>query len=115
MQEDARRTMPWDNLDSDLIAYFTKLLHTRKNTPVLRMGDVQTVWADDESRTYGIKRTLGDTVLYAVFNGGNTEATITLDDSGTWHDLLGGIADVSGTGKIGVTLGARGFAWLMKK
>ncbi len=115
MQEDSRRTMPWDNLDNDLIAYFTKLLHTRKHTPVLRTGDVQTVWAEDESRTYAIKRTLGDTVLYAVFNGGDAEATIALDDSGTWHDLLGGIADVTGDKKLTVTLGARGFAWLVKK
>ncbi|MDX2078121.1 MAG: glycoside hydrolase family 13 protein [bacterium] len=115
MQEDSRRTMPWDKLDSDLIAYFKKLLHTRKDTPVLRMGDVETVWVDDKTRTYAIKRTSGKDTLYALFNGGDTEATISVKGHGTWHDLLGNVADVSGKGKISVTLGARGFAWLMKK
>lgn len=114
MQEDSRRTMPWDNLDSDLIAYFKKVLHTRKDVEVLRKGDVQTVWVDDATRTYAIKRTLGDVVLYALFNGGDADATITLDETGIWHDLLGNIADVSGDKKLVVTLGARGFAWLVK-
>lgn len=115
MQEDGRRTMPWNHLDHDLIAFFKQLMHLRKNTNVLRYGDVQTVWVDDDTRTYAFRRKLGESVLIAVFNGGDVEATIHLDESGLWHDLLGEGVTVGGDSKLSVTLKPRGFAWLVKR
>lgn len=115
--EDSRRCMDWDNPDEKLTALFTRMMNLRKTNDVLRYGDVETVLIDDVKRLYGIRRRFAGKSLYAVFNASRQPQTAELPlvegERGTWHDLLGNLADVSAQdGILTFELPARGSVWL---
>lgn len=113
--ESARRTMPWDALDADLIAWFQRLISLRRQARALRLGSVTTVLLDDAARVYGFARRHESEVVYALFNGGASPASVSIlgVEAGTWRDLLGSHADamVAADGALRVTLAGRGAAW----
>lgn len=118
--EDSRRPMPWDALDSDLVAYFKHLMNTRKTHPVLRHGQTETVLIDDDKRLYGLRRTLNNDSVYALFNVSSQPQRARLPMSDTdgsqWIDLLGHIDPVSvADGHITLTLAPRGAVWLARR
>jgi glycosidase len=113
--EDGRRAMPWDDLDDELVAYFTRLMTLRKTTPVLRQGTVQTVIINDSTRVYGFVRRLGDDIVYAIFNASPEARTVRLTlaegDPTSWRELLDDTPVNADDGALSVTLEPRGAAW----
>ena len=114
--EDGRRCMPWDALDTELHSFFQHLMSLRRDTPVLRTGDTETVIANDANKVYGFRRYNDDISIFALFNASDEPATIEInvdtDASKTWADLLNTHEDVTSTnGKLTIILQARGAAW----
>jgi glycosidase len=115
--ESARQTMPWDDLDTDLIAYYQKLTTLRHKSSALRLGSVETVVVDDRKRLYAFVRRYNDERVIAAFNAGDSAATMTIpvDSSGMWRDALGNIQAVDAVNRhITVELAASGAVWLMR-
>ena len=115
--ESARGTMPWDNLDTELIAYFKQIIALRRNTPALRLGDVETVLLDDDQHVYGFARRYNDDVVYAVFNGSDQAVSVDLPletgAGGVWTDLLQPGSSVNARdGQLAIRLQPRGTAFL---
>lgn len=107
--EDGRRTMPWDALDEDLLAYLKKLMTYRKDSELLKLGAVETVLIDDEKRLYGFVRRHDSQVLYALFNARDEAAPVSLEVAGHWTDVLGNGPTIDG--KLSFTLQARSAVW----
>jgi glycosidase len=122
--EDGRRTMPWDNLDHELIAYFKHAIHFRRDTTALRLGEVEAVVIDDEQRVYGFKRWCGsqsespsgDEVIYCVFNSSGETAEVALPLlPGEWRDALGGGNAIEAReDALVVWIEPRGAAWFVR-
>ena len=108
--EDGRRTMPWDNLDQDLIGYFKRVIALRRELAALRLGEVEAVVIDDAQQVYAFKRWLGEEIVYCAFNAGDDPAEITLPlTDGSWRDVLNG-SRIDGQR---VRIDPRGAAWIM--
>lgn len=109
--EDGRRTLPWDHLDQDLIGYFKRVIALRRESAVLRLGEVEAVVIDDAQKVYAFRRWLGDEVVYCAFNAGDDPAEITLPlDGGGWRDVLN---DHRIDGQQ-VRIDPRGAAWIQR-
>ena len=113
--ENGRRTIPWDNLDTDMIDFYKHLIACRRESEALRHGEVTTVVLDDEQRHYAFVRRAGTDSAYCVFNAGDKKATIDIllhDGSPTsWRDLLSDATATAEHGKLSIRLPARGYAW----
>ena len=89
---DCRRGMLWDEdrQDKDMLAYYRRLIQTRKENPCLTEGDADAQQADDEKGLVIIRR--GKLIL--LFHGRDGE--ISVDMTGT--DL---VTDMPFNGKLG--------------
>ncbi|MDX1993149.1 MAG: glycoside hydrolase family 13 protein [bacterium] len=117
--EDGRRTMPWDNLDSELHTFFRQAMTTRKASRALRLGTLETILLDDDRRLYGFARRDGNEIVLALFNGGAAVAEVALplaaDEAGYYEDALGGHAPAeSRDNTLSVQLQPHGAAWYMR-
>jgi glycosidase len=114
--EDGRRTMPWGSLDQDLLSYFQRLIHTRRGSEALRLGDVEAVVIDDAQKVYAFKRWIGDEVVYCAFNASDETAEVKLPFlPGEWKDALGGQNAIEAQGDALVAwLEPRGAAWFAR-
>lgn len=112
--EGSRRTMPWDNLDTDMLDFYKHLIACRRESEALRRGDVETILLDDDRRLYAFVRRAGDDIAYCVFNGADepTKVDLPLEQGGRWRDLLreDSALDVN-NGVLSIRLPARGYAW----
>lgn len=117
--EDGRRCMPWDALDGALIAYYKRLIAARKSSEALRHGDVETVLVDDAHRLYGFARRHTTSSAYALFNGGEEAAEMTLTlQPGSPTRFYNVVADREITAvdnALVVTVDARGAAVLITR
>jgi cyclomaltodextrinase / maltogenic alpha-amylase / neopullulanase len=113
--ENGRRTMPWDNLDADMINFYKHIIACRRESEALRHGEVATVVLDDAARLYAFGRRAGTDTAYCVFNGGDKKATIDIPladgNSGMWRDLLSESAAAAEHGTLSVPLPSRGYGW----
>jgi len=116
---DCRRAMPWDETrwDTDLLAYYRRLIAIRQAHPALRRGKYVSLHAEDG--VYAFLRCLEDEKLVIVLNNG--EMTYCLDvpvkgyqpDGAVLCDLLGGgEATVAGGRLRGLSLPPRAGAIL---
>ncbi len=121
--EDGRRTMPWDSLDHDLIAYYKQAIHFRRGSRALRLGDVEAVVIDDAHKVYAFKRCCGsqsespyeDEVVYCAFNAGDDPAEIRLPRlPGDWRDALGNNAIETRGDALVAQVEPRGAAWFVR-
>jgi len=113
--ESGRVPFPWDNIEGDLHAFYRKAIAARRDSAGLSFGNVETIWIDDEKRTYAFVRTHGRERVLALFNGGPNDATFALAASGTWQDVLGSLGQVrAARGMLRVTLPAHTSAWLAR-
>jgi cyclomaltodextrinase / maltogenic alpha-amylase / neopullulanase len=113
--EDSRRCMPWDDLDEELVAYFTQLMTVRRDNEVLRHGEIETVYIDDDRRVYGMARVLAGQQVIALFNVGQAPAEVQLpvEAGTTWQDLLNEKTAITAEADyLRVTLPPRGSVWL---
>lgn len=111
--ESGRVPFPWENIDAEVHAFFRKTIAARRNSTALSLGNVETVWIDDDHHTYGFVREHDGERVLALFNNGDAGATISLTTNGAWRDLLDQINDVSATaGVLHVNLPAKCAAWL---
>jgi cyclomaltodextrinase / maltogenic alpha-amylase / neopullulanase len=115
--ENSRRAMPWDNLDEELHAFFKQIMNIRRDTPVLRYGDVQSIYIDDDNRIYGFVRRYKDEMIYVLFNASANDHIIVLEGAaGTWHDLLGFNPDVENKNdQLTIKLPAYGMGWYQQR
>ncbi len=114
--EDGRRTVPWDSLDQDLIGYFKRLIHFRRGSEALRLGDVEAVVIDDAQKVYAFKRWQNDEVIYCAFNASDATAEIQLPLlPGAWKDALGGSSAIEARADALVAwIEPRGAAWFAR-
>ncbi len=76
--EECRLPMPWENGDQELRDYFRKLIHFRRDHPVLWNGLRETVHVDNEAGTYAyLRRNDRETILIA-FNLSDQPRQLTL-------------------------------------
>ncbi len=114
--EDGRRCMPWDDLDTDMIAWMTNAIRVRRDLVPLRLGAYQTEVIDDANKVYAFSRTHNQQTVYAVFSQNDAPVTVTIPSvQGAWRDALNdGETITAGADGLTVTLGARGTAWYVK-
>ncbi|MFO7320315.1 MAG: glycoside hydrolase family 13 protein [Chloroflexota bacterium] len=115
--ESGRRTMPWDNLDEDLLAFYKRIVALRRGSNALRLGTVETVVLDDEQRVYGFVRRYTDETIYVLFNGGDKEVGLELPlaegEPADWEDCAGDHGVISArNGRLHIRLEPRGYAYL---
>lgn len=84
---DCRRGMIWDEQrqDSDLLNYYKKLIHLRRSSPSLYMGDMYTVIADDDNMALIFTKEFNDEKYYIAIN---------CSDKDLNYDVLKGKIDV---------------------
>ena len=77
---DNRRAMPWDPAQQDktILTFYKRLLGLRKAHAVLRRGDYHTLFADNNTATYGFLRTYGKERTVVLFNRSTRPQTFTL-------------------------------------
>lgn len=87
--EEARLPMKWGvDQDSDLQAWFARLIALRRQNPVLQGGSRRLLALSGE--LYAYTRENGDGRVVAAFNLGNTPQTLRLPNLALLHDLLNG-------------------------
>ena len=92
-------------------------MNIRRDTPVLRYGDVQSIYIDDDNRIYGFVRRYKDEMIYVLFNASANDHIIVLEGAaGTWHDLLGFNPDVENKNdQLTIKLPAYGMGWYQQR
>jgi len=117
--EDARRTIDWDNFDSnaDLLIFYKRAIAARRNHPALRQGDTETILIDDERRIYAFARRHEGQTVYCVFNASDQAASvkISVNEAGQWADLLQTHATIDvQDDALSVEMQPRGSAWYVR-
>ena len=82
-----RRTFPWGREDSELMGWFSRLGHLRKQSPALREGDIH--YRVNKGPVLAFTRTYGEETVLAAFNTGSEEATLRLREHEGVQLLLG--------------------------
>lgn len=82
-----RRTFPWGREDSELMGWFSRLGHLRKQSQALRQGDIH--YRVGKGPVLAFTRTQGEETILAVFNTGSEEATLRLRENEEAQLLLG--------------------------
>ena len=82
-----RRTFPWGREDSELMGWFSRLGHLRKQSQALRQGDIH--YRVGKGPVLAFTRTHGEETILAVFNTGSEEATLRLRENEEAQLLLG--------------------------
>ena len=82
-----RRTFPWGREDSELMGWFSRLGHMRKQSPALRQGDIH--YRVGKGPVLAFTRTQGEETILAAFNTGSEEATLRLREHEGVQLLLG--------------------------
>ena len=82
-----RRTFPWGREDSELMGWFSRLGHLRKQSLALRQGDIH--YRVGKGPVLAFTRTLGGETVLAAFNTGSEEATLRLREHEEAQLLLG--------------------------
>ena len=82
-----RRTFPWGREDSELMGWFSRLGHLRKQSPALRQGEIH--YRVGKGPVLAFTRTQGEETILAVFNTGSEEATLRLRENEEAQLLLG--------------------------
>lgn len=91
--EASRVAYPWGREDRELLDFYRRAINARRASKALSLGDVQTVWMEEQGG-YGYVRTHEGERVLALFNNGDTplQATISVGDGardGDRPDLLG--------------------------
>ena len=104
--EASRVAYPWGHEDNELLEFYKRAINARRASKALSLGDVRTVWVDEEGG-YGFLRLYQNERVLALFNNGAAplEARITLQDAlpadlpdGSYSDLLGRLAPAQVSG-----------------
>ena len=82
-----RRTFPWGREDSELMGWFSRLGHLRKQSKALREGDIH--YRVNKGPVLAFTRTYKDETILAAFNTGSEEATLRLREQEEARLLLG--------------------------
>lgn len=114
--EDGRRTMPWDDLNEELVDFCKTTVNLRNGTSALRLGEVETAYIHNDDRAYVFKRSYKDELVFAAFNASEQVVTIKMSLEGapetTYTDLLELNGDIdSQNGQLTFTLQPRSMAW----
>jgi glycosidase len=104
---DDRRTFPWDHQDTDLEAYYRKLIAIRRANPALRDGGVFPLLVDNTHRVVAFLRSDQKQHAVVVLNDGGASRTINLQVPGvasatSLTDALSGKAYVVSAGKLSI-------------
>ncbi len=73
-------------VDGDLLDYYKRLIHLRKELPPLRWGDYRTLLVDDGNRVYAFAREYDGQKVVVVLNNSAAEQSVELPISGSWVD-----------------------------
>lgn len=135
---DCRKPMLWDDLvckdeaalpdgtrkavpdkvapDKDLLAHYSKLIALRRELEPLRVGDFETVLADDEREIFGFRRKSPAGEVLVLLNNSGEPRTVEIEAEGRWRDRWnGGGAVTADGGKLKVSLSPRNGAILTKE
>jgi len=104
---DNRRCMPWDQVEnSELLAYYKKLIELKKNISRLYRGDFRVVLQDEAKNVLVFKRRSKYKTVYIVMNNSHISQNITFDieRSGEYTELLSNTVTESDNGTLTVQL-----------
>lgn len=78
--------------NTELFQHYRKLIHIRNSTPALRLGDYQTLLADDKRGVFAFARAYRKQRVIVVVNNGDTAQTVVLprQDGARLVDLMDG-------------------------
>jgi glycosidase len=116
---DNRRAMPWNpsQWDKTTLAFYKSAIAMRKQHPVLRRGDYQTLITDDKAEVYAFSRNYQEERAIVAFNRSDTDqkAVIPIPKIGskpfaTWLD--GGASVAKQGDNLVISLPKRAFAVL---
>ncbi|WP_029688083.1 alpha amylase N-terminal ig-like domain-containing protein [Thermoanaerobacter sp. A7A] len=117
---DNRRTFPWGREDTDLQAFFKKVVNIRNDNQVLKTGDLETLYANGDVYAFGRRIINGkdvfgkfypDSVAIVVINKGDAkqvsiDTTKFIRDGVAFTDALSGKTYTVQGGKIVVEVGS---------
>ena len=108
-REESRQSMWWgERQDRALRAWFQRLIHTRRDHPALRCGDLRTLHLDDARHLWLAQRTHETDCVLVAINAGDESQSIMLP-KGEFADCLTGK-----TAKEGLMLSPRSAVLLMR-
>ena len=117
--EAARVPFPWDTPNTELIQFYRTALHARRNSAALSTGDVETVWINDDHRSYGFKRIFEQDSAYVFLNEGNIPSEVVVEHVtlGIWCDVLGSnaVVSVAQDQVLRVTIPAKSGLWFTRQ
>lgn len=90
----AQRPNDKNQFNSDLFQHYAALAAIRGKSNALMLGDMQTVFTDDEKDSFGFMRTFGSDKMLVLVNNSRAEQTFDLlpVDSMKWKNVFGGVA-----------------------
>ena len=78
-------------INHDLLSHYKKLIHIRKDNPVLQMGSYRLVLADDENCVLIFERAFEGETMFVVINNSDSDQIIDVPElKGSFTDLLSG-------------------------
>lgn len=78
-------------IDHDLLSHYKKLIHIRKDNPVLQLGSYSLILADDENDVLIFEREYEGESIFVVINNSDSEQTIDVPElKGSFTDLWSG-------------------------
>jgi glycosidase len=114
---DDRRTFPWDHQDTDLEAYYRKLIGIRNANPALQDGGALPLLVDNAHRVVAFLRSDQKQRVVVILNDGRSARTVKLKVPGipggaSLTDALAGKVYRAPAGALSIQLPAHGMAIL---
>ncbi len=114
--QDYRRPFPWSNPNTDLQAWYTRVLNIRDQNPALQDGTIAPLELDNAHRIVSFVRKDSKQTVIVVFNDGPTSRNVTLQPgklpATKFTDQIGGKSYTLKNGKVTVSVPAVGVAIL---
>ncbi len=93
-------------VDADLLAWYSRLIHLRRENPALSRGDVTTLLCDDAQDVYAFERQLDGVRIIICLNAEEVARRVSLPVNGTWQDCLGkAVVDANAEENLPINLG----------
>lgn len=80
---DPEKARPADTVapDADLLLFYKKLVQMRKENPVLSLGNIEFILADDQKMLLGYKRKTDDSEITVVFNRSDSAQVVIFNEA----------------------------------
>ena len=101
--------------DSELFAYYQRLVQIRRQEAALRQGSFRTVLTNDERQLYAFERALGTNSIMVVLNNSWNPQTASIQAAQPYRDLLTEKTFSVNSNRLSLTLPAKSGMILKKQ